>query len=446
MPELYIVYCIDTEGPLHEPLAETFNRIEHIFGLKIEPTIENLLKIQNRTLKLNGPEDELAIVCDPHLLDYNDTWGKIDTMLNKVMAADFRLKFKDQNGKGIVYNWHCVDHVGYETNERRRDIGYGNIFNYYEKKIRETGSKDKIHWHFHPISFNREAHISATSYDLSYPMLHQIITRRVIDNNWFPTVNRAGFHTIRQDSNLFLEQWVPFDFSNQSEYQPGDMQQKDLSDGRFGDWRRAPLEWKPYNPDFSDYQSIGNMNRFTTKCLNIGTRLRLLTEFEITKAFELANTEGKAILSFTNHDFRDMSKDIEETYTSIFRVAKQFKNVNIYNCDAVEAMQAYLYNRDDIRNNKLKLNYKWLNLENSKKLYVEAANGNVFGSQPYLSIKTNEGSYYHDNLDEVKRDKIWSYTFDRLTLNISNIQKIKIAANDRYGNCSIVECKKLKES
>lgn len=33
---------------------------------------------------------------------------------------------------------------------------------------------------------------------------------------WFPLVNRAGMHNERPDSNWFLEQWIPFDASNQS--------------------------------------------------------------------------------------------------------------------------------------------------------------------------------------------------------------------------------------
>ena len=60
--------------------------------------------------------------------------------------------------------------------------------------------------------------MSATSYSNSTDVLYEIITRRIIDNNWFPTVNRAGFHTVRRDSSVFLEEWIPFDYSNQAEY------------------------------------------------------------------------------------------------------------------------------------------------------------------------------------------------------------------------------------
>ena len=61
-----------------------------------------------------------------------------------------------------------------------------------------------------------------------------------------PSTYRPGFHTIRPDSNWFLEQWIPFDFSNQSTKNEGN--QPDLIGGRWGDWRRAPNSWKPYHP------------------------------------------------------------------------------------------------------------------------------------------------------------------------------------------------------
>ena len=35
------------------------------------------------------------------------------------------------------FNWHCLDHVGYEINPRRRDMGYHNIFDHYQQIVKE---------------------------------------------------------------------------------------------------------------------------------------------------------------------------------------------------------------------------------------------------------------------------------------------------------------------
>ena len=46
---LPIVHLVDTEGPFQEPLEETFTQLKN-YGLQIQPTKENLLKIQSGRL------------------------------------------------------------------------------------------------------------------------------------------------------------------------------------------------------------------------------------------------------------------------------------------------------------------------------------------------------------------------------------------------------------
>ena len=46
--EVYIVHCIDTEGPMFESLEATFERINKIFDLNLDCSKENLLLIQNK--------------------------------------------------------------------------------------------------------------------------------------------------------------------------------------------------------------------------------------------------------------------------------------------------------------------------------------------------------------------------------------------------------------
>jgi len=434
-PKLYIVHCVDTEGPLHESIEATFERLKATFNIDILPTKQNLKKIQKKEIDFGEETESISKMFSQQLIAYNDTWHKIDLMLSKIMAKDYREQFQDSNGNGILYNWHCLDNVGYESNERRRDIGFGHIFSHYLKKIEEHNSLDSIHWHFHPLSFNKEAHICSTSYDNSYELLHQSICRRVIDHNWFPVVNRAGFHAIRQDSSFFLEQWIPFDYSNQSTYSNKNEQS---DSNRFGDWRRASKDWIPYHPSYDDYQVPGNMNRLTTKCLNIGTRFKLLTDDEIDFAFKDSIKNGSAILAFTNHDFRDMSLDIEDTYKRIKKIHKNYHNVDIVNSDAVEAMREVSYSNEiEIKSNAVKLSSEIKYDDDQVRIVVHCQQGRVFGAQPYLAIKTKDGRYYHDNFNEVKHNKSWEYILDSSSISIEAISNIGVAANDKYGNQSI---------
>lgn len=431
---MFIVHCVDTEGPLNESLAATFERLESIYSIKMQPTRENLLALQEKKIDLGGLEQDVAHTFSKHLLNYNNSWEKIDAMLSKIMSSDYRLKYPDSNGRGIVYNWHCLDNVGFETNERSRDLGFGNVFTHFVNKNKEFGCQDEIHWHFHPLSFNREAHICSTNYDYSYPLLHEIISRRLIDHSWFPVVNRAGFHAIRQDSSFFLEQWIPFDYSNQATYKNSNSQ---LDYHRYGDWRRAPKEWIPYHPSHDDYQTVGHMNRLTTKCLNIGTRYKLLDDNELEMAFRNSMEYGNAILAFTNHDCRDMSVDIDDIYSRIHQISKKFPDVKLHNSHAVEAIQKSLFDQNEIESNKLVLRTELVKTKKDCRLIVEATNGQVFGSQPYLSIKTKDGRYYHDNFNENKQHKSWQYIMDRESVDYSEISSVAVGANDKYGNQAI---------
>src|SRR3569833_595736 len=160
---VYIVHCIDTEGPLHESLTATFERLRDIFHLEWEPSETTLRKLQAGTLDLNGIEAAVQRVVDPHLLAYNDTWDKVDAMLARIMSEEFRKRLPDSAGEGWVYNWFCVDHVDYDVNPRRRDMGYHNVFEHYSWLLKQNiQCRDGLHFHYHPHSFSREAHRSAT--------------------------------------------------------------------------------------------------------------------------------------------------------------------------------------------------------------------------------------------------------------------------------------------
>ena len=48
---LYVVICIDTEGPLTESLNATFKRINSKFNLSLKPSISTLKKLQKGLIK-----------------------------------------------------------------------------------------------------------------------------------------------------------------------------------------------------------------------------------------------------------------------------------------------------------------------------------------------------------------------------------------------------------
>lgn len=430
MKILHVVHCIDTEGPMRETVEATFDRIKNVFGIALTPSRITLKQIQNMELDLKGQESAIARMIAPDLLKYNEDWNQIDNMLDEALSAKFRNEMIGFDGNGWVYSWHCLDHVGYKDNPRHKDIGYGNIFRHYRNRLIDTNSGvDELNWHFHPVALNRSAKSAATSYTNSYSELNQIICRRVIDDTWFPVVNRPGFHAERPDSHAFLEQWLPFDYANQS-YEEGDGDQPDIVNGRFGDWRRAPYTWRGYRPHHDDYQSIGSCRRTIFRCLNVGTRVRLLTEKHVTQAFDEARNAGVAILAFANHDYRDIRLDVRKVRAMLKGVMGNYPDVNIKFSGAESAAKS-IVGFSEIDAPKLSI------VLNGNVLQVKSLGGDIFGPQPYLAIKTLTGSYMHDNMDFQIPFREWTYTFDDQTIPLDGISAISAASAGRKGGYSI---------
>lgn len=439
MGKVYIVHHVDTEGPLFESKEELFHRLKSIFNIDLEPTQENLNKLRKKEINLGGAEEEVAVTVDPHVIGFKSDWQQIDGMLDNIMSEPFRNQMLDSEGNGWVYNWHCIDHIGYKNNPRKRELGYFKIFDHYAEKIKNTKSvRDAIHWHFHPINFFADAHISATSYNNSMYYLLQIITRRIIDRNWFPCVNRAGFHAERPDSHLFLEQWLPFDTSNQSvSSEQGPVYQLDMIQGRFGDWCFAPADWTLYHPSHDNYQLPGNCRRVIARILNLKSRHHCITVAEIEKAFAKAKTGSDVYLGITNHDWREMSVEIDEFRSMLQIVVTKYPKIKYYFADTLTAFRNILYPQGNIEEKKLDFQVSLQKANGLAKLKVKVTNGALFGPQPWLALKTKIGEYLTDNFDLVVPGKEYAYIFDEQTVKLDNIAVVGVASNDKYGHQKI---------
>lgn len=209
---VYIVHCVDTEGPLYETPTVPFEQIKNIFGIEIEPTRENLILLQKGKLDLKGKEENVRNLVDIHRITTKGSWEEIYEMLDVVTSKKYRSKMQDSNGNGWIFNWFCMDHAGFTgTNPRKRDAGYHKIYDKYIELTEQQKAGDFIGFHYHPLPISGNYNDSGTSY-WGGENLNQILTRKVIDRGWFPTAFRPGFHTERPDANWFLEQWIPFDY------------------------------------------------------------------------------------------------------------------------------------------------------------------------------------------------------------------------------------------
>jgi hypothetical protein len=395
---VYIVHCIDTEGPLAEqPMGLDYKPptpIQEDFGAGLSSTIA---------------------AHRPRVLG---RWEDITDMLAFATNPDFR--------KGWVYNWFCMDHVGYLDNPRGRAMGMHAIYDVYRRMVEDQKAGDSIHWHFHPMSTYREAHRCATSY-INSPELWEILCRRLIERNWFPVANRSGFQDQRPDSHWFLEQFIPFDFSNLAGAPIDKATNADLAEGRFNDWRGAPDDWSTYHPSHDDYRQPGACRRKIARCLNVLNRFANLDQAEMDKAFERASDVGPTIVSFASHDWRDLTTEVNYVRYLIDHARRRYPLVNVKVSEAVEAFNAV---HPAPSHPPLKLSVRF----NGSRIDVSTEQGQVFGPQPFLAIKTRSRRYIHDNMNRGERPGEWWYGFDEHSVDLGDVEVCAVAANDAAGH------------
>ena len=426
---LPIVYCIDTEGPLHETVEATFERVESIFGVQIEPTIGNYRELREGTLGDKFGLD-FSQIFNETTLNYNKTMADVDKMLLEILPNSFRRKFLDSFNEEWIYNWFCVAHTGIKDNPRQKTLGTHAIFDKYQKLL---GQNDSVHFHYHPLTASRNASHNGTTWILGESNLIEILCKRVIEREWFPAFNRPGFHLTRPDSHWFLEQYIPFDFANQSLLPTNGSHPLDY---RLGDWRRAPVSWVPFHPAQDDWQIPGHCKRTVARCLNVGTRHSLLTLDEVKLAFKEVSQGDRAILAFTNQKTENR---LLTRMNPTNKVAKEFPNVKFKYMKPQNAFFPGLA--------KLKLKFD-IRLSGTE-LYISADNPS-FGIQPFFCYQTIDGIFRYDNLQINNPNFDWQYTFSDHTINLAKVKKIGIAANTNHGVTTVsvidVHTNKISES
>ena len=419
MSVVYLVHCIDTEGPLDEGWPTTALR-----GRSYEPGH------YDATAYAAGPWTEIA----RHRKRTLGSWDLIASMVRHVTAPKFRAQMTDSFGGSWIYNWFCMDHLGFVDNPRGRDMGMHRIFDFYSTLLNEQSFGDAIHWHFHSATTYAEANKCGMSY-LNSPFLREIIARRLLDRKWFPVANRAGFQDERPDSHWFLEQWIPFDLSNTSTDDIDPIHNPDLVNWRFSDWRGAPIDWSTYHPDHDYHQLVGRCRRKVARCLNLLNRFGNLTKAELEKGFRRAADGVPTLVAFCSHDWRDFAPEVDYVRSLLNVVTPQFPEVRFKFAEAREAFNAV---HPPIAQEPLMLACMLRSgSEGGKVLSVRTVKGRVFGPQPFLAVQTRSQRIINDNFGFGDDYREWRYVFDDHSVLPDDIRRIAIGANDDAGNQSI---------
>ncbi len=423
-PIVYIVHNVDAQGPMRETIEATWERIYLGDGiwLPVEPSADNLRKFQRGELDLDlSPEkmQHLMRKYSPENLHYLTSWEEIDRSILNTTSPEFRQKYCDKQGGDYTYSWLIYDHYGFTTNQRFHDVGIHAIWDHYHDLfLADNPGPDEVYWHYHHVTASGDALEWSTNWGTN-SIHEEILARRVIEREWFPSVFRAGAHIERNDLSHWLEMFIPFDYSCRSASDEPDS----MYVGHFRDWRHSPTNWGYYHPDWYDYRRPGDMKRYVIRCLDIKTWEKTLTDDDVEQAFQQARTEGQSLLVYYNHDYRDMENEVKHAYDVIKRVEANYPDVDWRFCTALDAIKKYLGKDDKAPQ------FSW---ELKGQRLIITSDVELFGPEPFLAIKEN-GRFFRDCTTR-EGEKEWAYTFRRPT----EVEAFGIAGNSPMGNTGVV--------
>ncbi len=393
-PILHAVHCVDTEGPLEEPLEATFDRLRKEMRLDLPPSLATLRALQAGALPLSGREAEIAAYVAPERLAYLSTWAEVEAMLAAATAPEFRQSLADPAGNPYVYSWFVIDVVGYADNPRRKATGWHAVWDQYARMLGGADRGDAFGWHFHVVPMGGHA-LDYNACWTNSAWHEEALARRVLQRGAFPGLWRAGGVVQRNDQSHWLNRFIPFDYSNWA--------QKTLpcgGPGELSDWRGAPLDWAGYHPDYDDYRRPGGMRRTIFRCLDVKTPACELTADDVRDAFQRVRDGQSAVLAFTNHDRRDLRPDIRRADALIRAVAGEFPDVSWRWSNARDAARDSLGIADAP---PPRFTLTW---ENGV-LHV-ASDQDLFGPEPFLAVEESGDRVYRDELT-IEGPRAWAW-------------------------------------
>ncbi len=411
---VWVVHCVDTEGPLTEPLDATFARIKARFGIELPASAETLVRLQRQEVPLGGREADVATFLDPQRLGYLSSWAAVEEMVGRVTSPAVRAKYCDGTGAPYAFSWFVIDVVGYRDNPRQKAVGFHAVWDRYERMLRERAGDDCVGWHFHTVPVGQHA-LDYNACWTNNDWHEQALARRLIERQSFPAIFRAGGTIERDDVSHWLEQFIPFDYSSAAVRGGGGGRP-----GQLWDWRGAPAEWRPYHPDWYDYRRRGEMKRWLFRCLEISGYESPLGEEDVRDAFALAASGQDAVLAFSNHDRRDLEPDMAKATALIGRVAAQFTDVPWRFTGALAAAQKVTGQSSSVAP---VLRTRW----EDDVLWIESDQP-LCGAIPFLAVEEDGEVFYRDN-PTIEGAQRWAYVPTRR----SQVRRIGVAGNNAAG-------------
>lgn len=320
-------------------------------------------------------------VTDPKHHDLLNSWEAVNSAFQYGCTENYRLRYPDSENKGLKFSLFCISWSGFKSNPVKRDFGWHTIFDNYKHFFKTEMQRwgDELYWMYnHPPE-------SGIGNEWGLDWLQNthylnILNHFIIDRGYFP--NCVEVPTERNDTSHFLENYIPFDFSNRNSNK-NNLDSINADGKRTGDvlnWTRSPADWSHYHPDPNDYQQPGNMHRTLFRIVDIQSIVHMLQEVDIELAFQRCQEGHDTILCAYEHDFRDRYEVImERMIAPVHQLNKRYPEIKvIYETAANAARKVCGYNL-----NPAQLNLTLSQQTNELRISTKEP---IFGREPYTCL------------------------------------------------------------
>ena len=354
---------------------------------------------------------------DPNNSEILKNWAAVDSAMDKLFDKDFRNRFPDSYNNNLRFGWFCLAWTGFNanTNPRKRDLGYHKVIDHYRSRWGELIQSygDEECWHYHHPPRSGIVNEWSTEWDSSVEYKN-IISRQIIERDWFPICFRAGGTIMDKNLSRWVDSWFPFDYSNRAPL-----------NATVADWSGGVSEWRAYKPDIDLFKTEGSGKRYLARTLDLVTGLYQAGEEDIVQAFSEAQIQGHSILSTFDHDYRDIESRILNFMSILKKVSEQFPDVEWkYSSPSNAVIETQSLKNDDTLE---------VLIQKKDDHFEIITSSDIHQSNPWVAIQKTDGTVFQleSGIEKIHKN-LW-----RLIINPSdNFKKLGVAVSNNAGHSS----------
>jgi hypothetical protein len=346
----------------------------------------------------------------------------------QVMDSTYRDQHRDSYGNPIKFTWWMLG-----GGEYRYGLNCGPWLafelvtaNWYSAL---TSSGDELAFHYHTwtwadynndsVYYWNEAKTFAESsvdFDISLAEL-------ILDFNIYPPSFRSGWNSMYTDWENYLDKLIPYRLCNQYPGYSNDT----IEPISFVDWRFAPAAWVPYHPSDTNYQIVGNLNGWETRCEN--AKGGYLSQANINSIFSTANAGTDEVVCVWSHceepDFATQMATIHVRLTTAWNL---YPAVNWEYCTALDGYKKWLKIIDNI--SPMVTLYQQTDAT-TRNIYFKISEP-FYQPKPFVAGKTksNQVVLLNNQLISIT-STLWKTAFNRFD---TGINRIGFGGTDTAGN------------